>query len=84
MVYKHGGTDFFGHLLDVGLCAAASFELVLHQVGVVGGGNKVMVERLGHVLVHFLMGGVKYKPLLLMQVHQETVFGHVLLLLSYK
>lgn len=70
------------HLPDVGLCAAGPLELVLHQVGVMGGGDEVMVNWLGHVLVHFLVGGVEDKPLLLVQVHQETILGHVLLLLG--
>lgn len=35
---------------DVSLHAAMSSELVLHEVGVVGGGDEVMAQRLAHVL----------------------------------
>lgn len=39
------------HLPNVGFGAAGPLQLVLHQVGVVGGGDEVMVEGLTHVLV---------------------------------
>ena len=35
---------------DVSFHTALPSELVLHQVGVVGGGDKVMAQRLVHVL----------------------------------
>lgn len=41
-----------------------------------------MVERLAHVLIHLLVGRVENRTLLVVQVHQEAVFGHVLLLLG--
>lgn len=37
-------------LPDISLHTALSSELVLHQVGVVGGGDEVMAQRLAHVL----------------------------------
>lgn len=37
-------------LPDVSLHTAVSSELVLHQIGVVGGGDEVMAQRLAHVL----------------------------------
>lgn len=38
-------------LPDVSFHTALSSELVLHQVGVVRGGDEVMAQRLAHVLV---------------------------------
>lgn len=58
------------------LCAAGSLQLVLHQICVVGGGDEVMVEGLGHVLVHTLVSGVENHTLWLVQVHKEPIFGH--------
>lgn len=40
-----------------------------------------MVEGLVHVLVQVLMSRVEDGALLLVQVHQEAIFGHALLLL---
>lgn len=46
-------------LPDVSLNAALSPKLVLHQIGVVGGGDEVMAQRLGHVLEDSLALGVE-------------------------
>jgi len=43
----------------VGLDGGGPLELVLHQVGVVGGGNKVVIQGLVHVLVNRVMEWVK-------------------------
>lgn len=40
-----------------------------------------MVEGLGHVLIHVFMSRVEDAALILVQVHQEAIFGQVLLLL---
>lgn len=66
----------------VGLSAARAFKLILHQVSVVGGGDEVMVEGLAHILEHLLMSGVKDRALLLVQVHEEAILGHMLILLG--
>lgn len=42
-----------------------------------------MVEGLGHVLVHTVMSWVEDGRLFLVQVHEEAIFGHVLLLLCW-
>lgn len=68
---------------DVGLGTARPFQLVLHQVGVMGGGDKVMVERLPHVLVNVNVGGVENQAFEMGHVLQEAVFGHVLVLLGW-
>lgn len=65
-------------VLDIGFCAARPLQLVLHQIGVMGRGNKVMIEWLMHVLVHGFVGGVKDGAFFMVQVHQETIFAHVL------
>lgn len=70
-------------LLDVGLGAAGPFELVLHQVRVVRGGDEVVVEGLRHVLVQEAVGRVEDGAVFLVQVHEEPVFSHVLLLLRW-
>ncbi len=40
-----------------------------------------MVEGLVHVLIHVLLGRVEDGAILLVQVHQEAIFGHASLLL---
>lgn len=67
-------------VLDIGFCAARPLQLVLHQIGVVGRGNEVMIERLMHVLVYRFVGGVKDGAFFMVQVNQETIFAHVLVL----
>lgn len=42
-----------------------------------------MVEGLVHVLIHVLVGRVEDGAILLVQVHQEAIFGHALLLLRW-
>lgn len=42
-----------------------------------------MVEGLVHVLIHLFVRHVEDGALLLVQVHQEAIFGHVLLLLRW-
>lgn len=64
-------------VLDIGFCAARPLQLVPHQIGVMGRGNEVMIERLAHVLVHGFVGGVKDGAFLMVQVNQETIFAHV-------
>lgn len=68
---------------DVGLGTARPFELVFHQVGVMGGGDEVMIEWLPHVLVHLNVGGVKDQTFQMGQVLQEAVSGEVLFLLGW-
>lgn len=68
---------------DVCLSTARSFELVLHQVGVMGGGDEVMIEWLPHVLIHTDVGGVKDQTFQMGQIAQEAVFGHVVILLVW-
>lgn len=70
-------------LPDVGLGTARPFELVLHQIGVMGGGDEVMIDWLPHVLVHINVGGVEDETFQMGQVSQEAVFGHVLILLGW-
>lgn len=70
-------------VLDVGLGTARSFELVQHQVGVMGGGDEVVIKRLPHVLIHTNVGGVKDQTFQMGQVLQEAIFGHVLILLCW-
>lgn len=76
-----GGACWWKWLLYVGLCAAGSSELILHQVCVVWGGDVVVIEGLVHVLIQVFMSRVEDGALILVQVHQETIFGHVFLLL---
>lgn len=63
----------------IGLSAAGAFQLVVHQVGVMRGGDKVVVQWLLHVLVHTLMGWVHYQTLWLMQVHHKAILRHHLI-----
>lgn len=42
-----------------------------------------MVEGLVHVLIHVFVSRVENGALLLVQVHQEAVYGHALLLLRW-
>lgn len=43
-----------------------------------------MVEGLTHVLVHGFMSRVEDAALVLVQVHQEAIFGHVFSLLGWR
>ena len=61
---------------DVALHATLAPELVLHQVGVVRGGDEVMAERLVQVLEETAPPGVLDGALRRAQVHQEAVKGH--------
>ena len=63
-------------LLYVCLQAALAPELVLQQVGIVGGGEEVVAERLAHVLVEVLVGGVEDGALLGTQIQLEAVQRH--------
>lgn len=69
-------------LLDVGLKAALASQLVLHQVGVVRGGNEIVAERLAHILVETQTVGFENRTLRGAQVHLEAVEGHGSLLLG--
>lgn len=42
-----------------------------------------MVEGLVHVLIHVFVSRVEDGAILMVQVHQEAVFGHMLLLLRW-
>lgn len=42
-----------------------------------------MVERLVHVLIQGFVGWVEDAAFLLMHVHQEAIFGHVVTLLCW-
>lgn len=69
-------------LPDVGLGAAVSSQLVLGEVGVVGGGDEVVSQRLSHVLVNSAVLGVEHTVLLGQHVHGEAVGSHELVLLG--
>lgn len=69
---------------DVSLHTALSSELVLHQVGVVGGGDEVMAQRLAHVLEDAPLLWVKDGVLSGAKVHQEAVKCHGIQQLGWK
>lgn len=69
-------------LPNVRLCAAGAFELILHEVGVVRGGDEVVVEGLAHILVHILVVWIQNHGIWVIQVHEEAIFGQQLLLLG--
>lgn len=68
-------------LPDVTLDTAVSPELVLQQVGVVGGGDEVMAQWLAHVLVELLHSWVKNRAFGRDEIHQQAVDRHCLTLL---
>lgn len=51
-------------------------ELILHQVGIVGGGNKVMAQGLAHVLEDTPPARVKNGALRRAKIHQEAIKRH--------
>ena len=67
---------------DVRLCAAGPSQLVLSEVGVVGGGDEVVCQWVFHVLVNPSMFRVQHTVLLRQHVHGETIGGHELVLLG--
>lgn len=69
-------------LPDVWLCAAVSSQLVLSEVGVVGGRDEVVCQWVFHVLVNPSMFRVDYTVLLRQHVNGESVGGHELVLLG--
>lgn len=69
---------------DVSLHAAMSSELVLHEVGVVGGGDEIMAKRLAHVLEDAPPLWVKDGALSRAKVHQEAVKCHGIQHLCWK
>lgn len=69
-------------LPDVGLCAAVSSQLVLGEVGVMGGRDEIVCKRVRHVLVNSGMLCVEHTVLLGQHVHGESVGSHELVLLS--
>ena len=75
--------DRGGDLLpDVSLGAAGPFELILHQIGVVRGGDEVVTEGPAHVLIHLLVLCIEDHSFWMVQVHEEAIFGQQLLLLG--
>lgn len=72
---KDVSTKTNGFLPDVSLCAAGPFQLILHEVGVVRGGDEVVVERLLHVLVHLCVLRIENHGLWIVQVHEEAIFA---------
>lgn len=79
---KDAFTRTDGLLPDVSLCAAGPFELILHEVGVVRGGDEVVVEGLVHVLVHLCVLGIEKHGLWVVQVHEEAIFAKQLFFLG--
>lgn len=69
-------------LPDVRLRAAVSGQLVLGEVGVVRGRDKVVSQRLPHVLVNSGVVRVENAVLLRQHVHGESIGGHELVLLG--
>ena len=43
-----------------------------------------MVDGLAHVLMHLVVGRVQHRPVLVVHVHQEAIFGHALRLLGWR
>lgn len=60
-------------LPDVALDAAVASELILYQVGVVGGGDEVVAEWLAHVLPQPPVLGVEDGALQGAEVHEEPI-----------
>lgn len=69
-------------LPDVCLCAAVSCQLVLSEIGVMGGRDEVVCQRASHVLVNPSMLRVEHTVLLRQHVHGESIGGHELVLLG--
>lgn len=69
-------------LPDVCLCAAVSCQLVLSEIGVVGGRDEVVCQWVFHVLVNPSVFRVENTVLLRQHVHGESVGGHELVLLG--
>lgn len=78
----HGCVLFCPSLPDVWFCAAVPGQLVLGEVGVVGGGDEVVCQRLCHVLINPCMIRVKRAVFLRQHVHGETIGCHELVLLG--
>jgi len=68
-----GSREGAAPLPDVALDAALAPDLVLYQVGVVGGGDEVVAERLAHVLPQHPVPGVEDGALRGAEVHEEPV-----------
>lgn len=68
-----GSQEAAAPLPDVALDAALAPDLVLYQVGVVGGGDEVVAERLAHVLPQCPVPGVEDGALRGAEVHEEPV-----------
>lgn len=68
-----GNQEGAAPLPDVALNAALASDLVLNQVGIVGGGDEVVAERLAHVLPQCLVPGVEDGALRGAEVHEEPV-----------
>lgn len=71
-------------LPDVSFYTALSSELVLHQVRIVGRGDKVMAQRLTHILEDAPSPWVEYGALSRAEVHQESVKCHGIQQLGWK
>lgn len=69
-------------LPDIRLCTALAHDLVFGKVGVVGGGYKVVTERMVHILIHFAMLWIKHNILLRQHVHGEPIGCHKLVVSS--
>lgn len=64
-------TTTFLQSIDISIHTGRTTELILQKISVVGRGNVVMSERVSHVLVNFVMGGVENVPLWRFEVARQ-------------
>lgn len=64
-------TTTFLQSIDISIHTGLTTELILQKISVVGRGNVVMSERVSHVLVNFVMGGVENVPLWRFEVTRQ-------------
>ena len=67
---------------DVWLCAAVTCHLVLGEVCVVRGGDKIMCHRMGHILIDSGMVRVEHIIFLGQHIHGEAILSHQLVILG--
>lgn len=59
--------------LDVCLLAAVTSQLILHEIGIVGGRDEVVAKRLAHILMKLPELWFKYGAFLRAEVHLEAI-----------
>lgn len=75
-ILLHQSITWYTWLPDISLHTTMPSELILHQVGIVGGGNKVMAQGLAQVLEDTPPPRVKNGALRGAKIHQEAIKRH--------